>query len=324
MSVVVASFYQFVPLTELAVLRSHLQSFCRDRQLLGTILLAPEGINATLAGSQTAIDALLDELRQHPAFRNLDRLEYKAAIAETPPFQRLKVRLKPEIVSFGNPDGKPDANLCDRVGTYVPPEQWNQLVDDPSVTLIDTRNDFEVAIGSFEGAQNPKTASFREFADYVERELDPDTTPNVALFCTGGIRCEKATAYLRDRGFNAVYHLKGGILRYLETVPEADSRWRGECFVFDDRVSVRHGLQPGTHEICLSCGDPVSPEAKASPQYEFGVSCPRCCDRLTDEKRRRQRAKVRQMQSSARTNARTNAKPNALVPASDRQPRESN
>lgn len=291
MSVVVATFYQFVPLSDLESLRSHLLQFCSDRALKGTLLLATEGINATVAGTRPAIDELLQELRNIPQFSNLDNLEYKESLAEIVPFQRLKVRIKKEIVTLG----REEANPRDRVGTYVTPEQWNQILQDPDVTLVDTRNDFEVEIGTFKGAKNPKTQSFREFPNYAQQQLDPEKTPKIAMFCTGGIRCEKATSYLLKQGFKEVYHLKGGILKYLEDVPEDESLWEGECFVFDDRVAVRHGLEPGSYELCLSCGRPVSPQDRESPQYEAGVSCPHCYDSLSEDKRRRQREKVKQL-----------------------------
>ncbi|WP_017658620.1 oxygen-dependent tRNA uridine(34) hydroxylase TrhO [Baaleninema simplex] len=288
MSVVVATFYRFVRLRDFAEKREPLLKFCRDRAVKGTILLAEEGINATIAGSREAIDAVLDELRRDP---RLADLEHKESTAEIPPFERMKVRLKREIVTLGQPNIDPR----DRVGTYVNPEQWNQIISDPDVTLIDTRNDYEVEIGTFKGAKNPNTRSFREFPEYVQQTLNPTKNKKIAMFCTGGIRCEKATSYLLKQGFKEVYHLKGGILKYLENVPEDESLWEGECFVFDERVAVKHGLEPGRYEICLSCGHPISEENKASEKYEFAISCPHCYDSLTEERRRRQMAKQQQL-----------------------------
>ncbi|TVR14358.1 MAG: rhodanese-related sulfurtransferase [Phormidium sp. GEM2.Bin31] len=291
MSIVVATFYQFVPLDDLDSLRSQLLEFGGDRHLKGTLILAPEGINATVAGPRTAIDDLMAKLRQMPQFQGLERLEYKESQSQTPPFQRFKVRIKPEIVTFKQEEINPQ----ETVGTYIQAREWNQLISNPEVTLIDTRNDFEVEIGTFKGAQNPKTSAFTEFPDYIKENLDPQKTPKVAMFCTGGIRCEKATSYLLKQGFKEVYHLKGGILKYLEDVPEEDSLWEGDCFVFDERVAVRHGLERGDYELCLSCGHPLSPEERNSPHYDWGISCPHCYGRLSEEKRRRREEKVRQL-----------------------------
>ncbi len=258
MALMVVAFYKFATLTDCAERQQTYLDFCRARNLKGTILLAPEGINGTIAGFQADIEAALAFLRSESPLRDL---EVKVSYTETWPFERMKVRLKREIVTMGVPEAAP----CDRTGTYVEPQDWNALISDPSVTVIDTRNDFEVQIGTFRGAQNPQTESFRDFPDYVNQNLDPVQHSRVAMFCTGGIRCEKATAYLLQQGFEAVYHLKGGILNYLETVPEGHSLWQGECFVFDERVAVAHGLNPGTHELCRACGHPV---AKANPPAE--------------------------------------------------------
>ena len=290
MSLTVATFYKFVPLPDYRELQAPLLAYCQQQQLCGTILLAAEGINATVAGTRAGIDAAIVYLRSDP---RLADLEVKESTAAAVPFQRLKVRLKAEIVTMGQPEVDPGS--C--VGTYVEPEAWNALISDPEVTVIDTRNTYEIEIGSFQGAQSPETRSFREFPDYVERELDPSQQKKVALFCTGGIRCEKATSYLLARGFNEVYHLKGGILKYLETVPAAESLWEGECFVFDERVAIGHGLDPGSHELCLGCGHPISDADKQSPAYERGICCPYCRDRLTPEKRDRLAAKQRQWES---------------------------
>jgi UPF0176 protein len=235
----VAAFYQFVALPDFAALRAPLRQLCADLGLRGSVLLAPEGINGTLAGEAAAIDALVDEFRSGALFGGrLDALELKFSAAATMPFRRMKVRLKKEIVTLGDAAADPTA----RVGVYVAPADWNALVDSPDVLLIDTRNAFEVAIGSFAGAVDPKLESFSQFKEFVARALDPDKHRKIAMFCTGGIRCEKASAYLLGRGFAEVYHLKGGILNYLAAVPETDSRWRGECFVFDERIALGHGL----------------------------------------------------------------------------------
>jgi len=280
MTQVVVTFYKFVRLPDFAEKRDSLLSQCEAQGIRGTILLAAEGINGTIAGSRQAIDALLSFLRSDP---RLVDLEQKESYADSVPFDRMKVRLKKEIVTLGLPEIDPS----DRVGTYVSPQEWNELISDPEVTIIDTRNEYEVSIGTFRGAKNPKTASFRQFPDYVRNHLDPTKHKKVALFCTGGIRCEKATSFMMAQGFQEVYHLKGGILKYLEEVPAQESLWQGECFVFDQRVAVREGLAIGTHEICLSCGHPISEADKTSPHYQEGISCPYCCDRFTEEKRSR-------------------------------------
>ncbi|MEW5860922.1 MAG: rhodanese-related sulfurtransferase [Cyanobacteriota bacterium] len=277
MTQVVVTFYKFVKLPDFAEKQDPLLSHCEAQSIRGTILLAAEGINGTIAGSRQAIDSVLSFLRSDP---RLVDLEHKESYADSPPFDRMKVRLKKEIVTLGLPEIDPS----DRVGTYVSPQEWNELISDPEVTIIDTRNDYEVSIGTFQGAQNPKTASFRQFPDYVRNDLDPTKHKKVALFCTGGIRCEKATSFMMAEGFQEVYHLKGGILKYLEEVPPEESLWQGECFVFDQRVAVREGLEIGTHQMCPSCGHPISEADKTSPHYQEGVSCPYCCDRLTQEK----------------------------------------
>jgi UPF0176 protein len=284
MTQVVVTFYKFVRLPDFAEKRDSLLSQCEAQGIRGTILLAAEGINGTIAGSRQAIDALLSFLRSDP---RLVDLEQKESYADSAPFDRMKVRLKKEIVTLGLPEIDPS----DRVGTYVSPQEWNELICDPQVTIIDTRNEYEVSIGTFRGAKNPKTASFREFPDYVRNHLDPTKHKKVALFCTGGIRCEKATSFMMEHGFQEVYHLKGGILKYLEEVPAEESLWQGECFVFDQRVAVREGLVIGTHEMCQSCGHPISEADKTSPHYQEGVSCPYCCDRLTQEKRSQKEAR---------------------------------
>ncbi|ASC71864.1 Thiosulfate sulfurtransferase GlpE [Halomicronema hongdechloris C2206] len=268
MAFIVATFYKFVPLSNTQELRSHLLSWGQALNLRGTICLAPEGINGTLAGDQPAIDQMLHQLRQHPVLADITP---RTATTPTLPFERFKVKLKPEIVTLG----RPEVNPIQQVGTYVSPQDWNALISDPEVLVLDTRNHYEVSIGSFQGAINPATDRFREFPAYVA-QLNPTVHKRVAMFCTGGIRCEKASAYLLQQGFEQVYHLQGGILNYLETIPETESLWQGECFVFDDRVAVGHGLQPGIHQMCQGCGHPVSPEDQASPQYLPGHWCPHC------------------------------------------------
>ena len=289
MALVVATFYKFVKLSDLSELRSPLLSHCQAQNIRGTILLAHEGINGTIAGTREAIDSVLTYLSSDP---RLADLEHKESPAEEMPFDRMKVRLKKEIVTLGLPEVDP----TEQVGTYVSPEEWNAIVSDPDVVVIDTRNAYEVGIGTFKGAKNPETNSFREFPKYVQQHLDPTQHKKVAMFCTGGIRCEKASSFMLSQGFQEVYHLKGGILKYLEEVSPDESLWQGECFVFDQRVTVQHGLEAGTHEICWGCGHPVSAADKASPQYEVGISCPHCYDRLTKEKRDRLAMKLRQWQ----------------------------
>ncbi|MEM9538726.1 MAG: rhodanese-related sulfurtransferase [Cyanobacteria bacterium P01_E01_bin.42] len=287
MSLVVATFYQFVALPDYREKQAEILPFCQEQGIKGTILLAEEGMNGTIAGSREAIATVLTFLRSDSRFANL---EHKESQTEKQPFERLKVKLKREIVTLG----VPEANPSDRVGTYIDPQDWNALITHPDVTLIDTRNDYEVDIGTFQGAKNPETHSFREFPDYVRTHLDPEKQSKVAMFCTGGIRCEKATSYLLKQGFSEVYHLKGGILKYLEEIPPEESLWKGECFVFDDRVAVRHGLEQGNYEMCRSCGHPISEADKESDLYQAGISCPYCFDTLTEEKRSRQQERQRQ------------------------------
>jgi len=287
MSVIVATLYKFVKLLDYAEKQQPLLSVCEAQRIKGTILLAQEGINGTIAGSRQGIDVVMNFLRSDSRFQDL---EYKESTAESPPFQRMKVRLKNEIVTLG----VPEVNPSEQVGTYVNPKDWNQIISDPEVTVIDTRNNYEVSIGTFRRAENPQTESFREFPEYVHNNLNPDKNKKVAMFCTGGIRCEKATSYLISQGFEQVYHLKGGILKYLEEVPKEQSLWEGECFVFDERIAVVHGLEPGSYDMCPSCGYPISEHDKASPKYEEGISCPHCFDHLTEEKKAKMQEKKRQ------------------------------
>lgn len=295
MTQIVASFYKFVSLLDFADKQDALLSLCQAQNVKGTILLAAEGINGTIAAaSRDSLNAVLCFLRSDS---RLADLEYKESYADSPPFERMKVRLKREIVTLGLSEVDPNQH----VGTYVSPQDWNTLICDPEVTVIDTRNDYEVEIGTFKAAQNPQTSSFREFPNYIRQHLDPTKNKKVALFCTGGIRCEKASSFMLSQGFEAVYHLKGGILKYLEEVPAEESLWQGECFVFDERVAVSHGLALGTYEMCRSCGHPISEADKSSSQYEEGISCPYCCFRLTKEKRIRQLTKLSQGASKPRS-----------------------
>ena len=280
MNVVVSALYRFVSLPDYQCLRQPLLDLCIKNDIKGTLLLASEGINGTIAGSRDATDNLLSFLRRDPRLRPL---QHKESYCDAAPFYRMKVKLKDEIVTMGVNGIDPNHV----VGTYVKPRQWNQLIDDPDVTVIDTRNYYEVAIGSFKGAKNPNTNSFREFPDYVKSNLDPKKHKKVAMFCTGGIRCEKSTAYLKGQGFEEVYHLEGGILKYLEEMPVAESRWQGECFVFDNRVSVDHELAQGSYDQCHGCRHPITEADKLSEKYLLGVSCPRCYDSQTPEQRQR-------------------------------------
>ena len=295
MSVLVAAFYRFAALEGLPDLQRELGDLAAAEGVSGTILLAAEGVNGTIAGADAGVQALLARLRQ---VAGLERLEAKFSRSEIQAFHRLKVRLKREIVTMGEPQVSP--YLASAVGTHVPPGQWDALIADPDTLVIDTRNAYEVAIGSFEGAIDPGTATFREFPQWVERELRPlveQRQPRaIAMFCTGGIRCEKATAYLQQQGFAGVHHLEGGILRYLEEIPEPLSSWRGECFVFDKRVAVNHQLEPGEHSVCHACGLPLSPADRELASYVAGVSCRHCIERFSDADRQRFAERQRQME----------------------------
>jgi UPF0176 protein len=302
---VVAALYRFATLEDYREMREPLLDTCRDAGVKGTLLLAREGINGTIAGSRAGIDQVLTYLRADP---RLSKLEHKESFDEEMPFYRMKVKLKREIVTMGV-DGI-DPNQC--VGTYVEPRQWNTLVNDPEVLLIDTRNDYECSIGSFKGAVDPRTTSFREFPDYVRTHLDPAKHRKVAMFCTGGIRCEKASAFMLGEGFEEVYHLQGGILKYLEDVPPEESTWEGECFVFDNRVAVDQHLQKGHYDQCYGCRHPITEEDKLSAQYEKGVSCPHCFDRLSPDQVERFRERQKQIElSDARGEAHIAAQPPA-------------
>jgi UPF0176 protein len=291
-----AALYKFVDLPDFADLQAPLLALCKQHEVKGTLLLAAEGINGTIAGLAQDVHAVLAWLRSDPRLANL---EHKEAWADEAPFHRLKVRLKAEIVTMHVEGLNPARNA----GTYVKPEAWNALISDPDVVVIDARNDYEVAIGSFQGAHDPRTRSFSELPAWLEAEtgagrlLDTSTgrKPRVAMFCTGGIRCEKSTALLRSRGFDEVYHLQGGILKYLETVPPEQSLWQGQCFVFDERVSVGHGLEPGGLSLCRSCRRPLETQDKASPMYREGVSCAACFDTRDDAKKRALAERQRQV-----------------------------
>ena len=288
----VAAFYHFARLDDAEALRGPLQQSCEDLGLLGTILLAEEGINGTVAGPEKSVQRLLERLRSDP---RLAGLQAKFSEATERPFYRMKVRLKKEIVSLGVPGVDPTSE----VGEYVAPEEWNALIQREDVRVIDTRNDYEVHLGSFAGAEDPETRSFREFPAWAAEHLDPDRDEHVAMFCTGGIRCEKSTAYLKQQGFKHVYHLDGGILNYLEQVDPADSLWEGDCFVFDNRVTVDHHLRQGDIEVCPACRMPVTAEDRESPMFELHVSCPRCFDRLTPERREALLERAKQIELAA-------------------------
>lgn len=287
--IVVAALYSFVDLPEYQDLREPLTNFCEKHDIKGTLLLAEEGINGTVAGSQAAIDALLAYLRINPKFTTID---CKESFYDEHPFYRMKVKLKKEIVTMGVEGIDPNKV----VGTYVKPQDWNALIDDPDVTLVDTRNYYEVAIGTFKGAKDPLTTNFREFPQYVAENLDPKKHKKVAMFCTGGIRCEKSTAFLKEQGFDEVYHLEGGILKYLEDVPKEDTRWEGECFVFDNRVAVDHDLKKGSYDQCHGCRHPITEEDKQSDKYLLGVACPRCYDKQTPEQMTRFKERQKQIE----------------------------
>jgi len=286
--VVVCALYHFVTLDNYAALQSPLLKTMLDHGVRGTLLLATEGINGTIAGSREGIDAVLDWLRQDPRLHDLD---YKESFDATLPFYRSKVKLKKEIVTMGVEGIDP----LRKVGAHIEPEHWNALISDPSVLLIDTRNDYEVDIGTFKGAVNPHTTTFREFPDYVKHHLDPAIHKKVAMFCTGGIRCEKSTAYLKEAGFDEVYHLKGGILNYLEKVPESETLWEGDCFVFDNRVSVNHALQKGNYDQCHACRMPITEKDMLSARFERGVSCPHCAGKRSPEELAQFRERQRQI-----------------------------
>jgi UPF0176 protein len=284
-----AALYKFVELHDYKKLRDPLYQTLLDNDVKGTLLLAREGINGTICGTREGIDNVLAYLR---ADSRLADIEHKESPSEEQAFYRTKVKLKKEIVTLGVDWVDPKSS----VGTYVDPEQWNELIADPEVLVVDTRNEYEYAVGTFEGAVNPKTETFREFPDYVKQHLDPEKHKKVAMFCTGGIRCEKSTAYLKEQGFDEVYHLKGGILKYLEMMPEDNSRWNGECFVFDQRVTVKHGLEQGEYDQCYACRMPITAAEKQSEHYQKGVSCPHCYNQTSADQKARFAERERQIQ----------------------------
>ena len=287
-AVTIAAFYRFAPLAEPVVVRDHLRAFCAARGILGSVLIATEGINGTIAGSAEAVDAFEAEVR---SVAGLHDARFQRSAAPSMPFLRLKVEHKAEIVTFHQPQVDPTAV----VGRYVPPGEWNALIERDDVVLVDTRNDFEVELGTFQGAINPHTTSFSAFAAWVDTPLDPQRDQHVAMFCTGGIRCEKATSYLLQKGFRDVAHLDGGITAYLSQVPEAESRWQGECFIFDQRTSLGHGLVPGKARVCHACYRAVDEAGLASPDYEEGISCARCIGTATPQQLASRRERQKQV-----------------------------
>ncbi|ENA30599.1 MULTISPECIES: rhodanese-related sulfurtransferase [Pseudomonas] len=294
-SIVVAALYKFVTLEDYVDRREPLLTVMLDNEVRGTLLLAQEGINGTIAGSRAGIDAVLAFLK---ADSRLVDLEHKESYCDEQPFYRTKVKLKKEIVTLGVPGVDPNK----KVGTYVDPKDWNALISDPDVVLIDTRNDYEVGIGTFTNAVDPKTKSFREFPQYVRQNFDPSRHKKVAMFCTGGIRCEKASSFMLNEGFEEVYHLKGGILKYLEEVPQEDSLWQGDCFVFDNRVTVRHDLSEGEYDQCHACRTPISAADRESEHYVPGISCPHCWDSLPEKTRISARERQKQIELARQRN----------------------
>jgi UPF0176 protein len=284
----IAALYHFTRFDDPAAMKPAMLEHCVAQGVKGTLLLAPEGINGTIAGPRAGIDAVLAYLRALPGCAGL---EWKEATSDVPPFPRMKVRIKREIVTMGQPDVDPAA----KVGNYVDAKDWNDLINSPDVAVIDTRNDYEVEIGTFDGAIDPKTKSFGEFPAWWEENKHRFHNKKVAMFCTGGIRCEKSTNYLLGQGVEDVYHLKGGILKYLEEVPQEDSTWQGDCFVFDARVSVGHGLTEGPHILCHGCRQPILPQDMHRPEYEQGVSCHKCHAKTTDWDKDRFRERQKQI-----------------------------
>ena len=296
-TIVVAALYKFVTLKDFSALRQPLLASMKAHGVKGTLLLAKEGINGTVSGARGAIDGFLNYLRSDARFADLD---HKESFCDEDPFYRSKVKLKKEIVTIGVEGVDPNR----QAGTYVEPKDWNALIADPDVLLIDTRNDYEVALGTFEGAADPKTSSFGEFPKFVGANLDPARHRKVAMFCTGGIRCEKASSHLVSQGFQEVYHLKGGILKYLEEVPAHESMWQGECFVFDHRVAVGQGLIPTELEMCHGCRMPLAPADKSSKHYEEGVSCPKCFATLSEKSKASARERQKQINLAKKRNLR--------------------
>lgn len=290
-----AAFYLFFDFDDFENYQPILLAACEENAIKGTILLASEGINGTISGERAAIENVFAFIRSDP---RMAAITYKESIASEPPFHRMKVRLKKEIVTMGQPQVKP-ASLT---GKYVKPEDWNALISDPDVLVIDTRNNYEVALGSFKNAENPKTSAFRELPEKLMDNPALSQSKKIAMFCTGGIRCEKSTAFLRQQGFEEVYHLEGGILKYLETVPKQESLWEGECFVFDERVTVDHDLKPGDYELCRACRHPINDTDKTSEHYQEGISCPNCYDSTNEAQRQRFAERQKQMELAAARN----------------------
>lgn len=287
--IVVCALYKFVTLEKFQDLRQPLLKVMEYNNIRGTLLLASEGINGTVASNRKGIDALMAWLAKDS---RLGHIATKESFETNNPFNRIKVKLKKEIVTMGVEGIDPKQV----VGTYVKPQDWNALISDPDIVLVDTRNDYEVKVGTFKGALNPNTTNFREFPQYVSEHLDPKANKKVAMFCTGGIRCEKSTAYLKEQGFDEVYHLQGGILKYLEEVPEEQTLWQGECFVFDDRVTVNHQLEKGQYDQCHACRLPITKAEQTSDKYIEGISCPHCFDQHTPQQRERFKERQHQMQ----------------------------
>ena len=286
------AFYHFIAINDIKNIQSIIQDYCDKTSLKGTILIADEGINGTISGKEIDILAFHEFIKKDPIFSKVFQLlEYKSSWSNKNPFYRMKVRLKKEIVALGIPEVSP----IKKVGTYVKPEEWNSLISDPDIILIDTRNGYEVDIGTFSNAINPKTLSFRDFPKYVKKNLDPKKNKKVAMFCTGGIRCEKASSYMMEEGFDEVYHLQGGILKYLEIIPEKDSLWQGECFVFDQRVAVTNGLKEGKYNQCFACRHPLSPEEILSDEYIEGISCCYCIKKTSIAKKNNLKERQKQI-----------------------------
>jgi UPF0176 protein len=288
-SIVVCAMYKFVTLNNYQEIKPNLYKVMEDNQIKGTLLLANEGINGTVAGTREAIDTLLNWLQSDDRLTNIS---YKESFTEEMPFNRSKVKLKKEIVTMGIEGIDPKQV----VGTYVEPKDWNALISDPDVILVDTRNDYEFQVGTFENAVNPNTETFREFPQYVQDNMSPAKHKKVAMFCTGGIRCEKSTAYMKEQGYEEVYHLKGGILKYLEDVAKDDTMWKGDCFVFDERVTVNHDLERGNYDQCHACRLPITEQEKLDTKYQKGVSCPHCFDKISDDQKARFAERERQVE----------------------------
>ena len=287
--VIVAALYHFTKFSDYKKLQDPLRKICNSEGIKGSLLIAYEGINGTISGSRSGIDAVLKHIRSMPGCSDL---EHKESFASEIPFKRMKVKLKKEIVTMGQPHIDPTFN----VGNYIEPSDWNNLISQDDVIVIDTRNDYEVAIGSFDGAIDPETKSFGEFPEWWEENRSKYQDKRVAMFCTGGIRCEKSTNFLLNEGVKDVYHLKGGILKYLEDVPEKNSKWNGECFVFDSRVSVKHGLEEGIYNLCYACRMPLAPDDFKKEEFEKGVSCHLCIDSNDDERKERFRERQYQVE----------------------------